>query len=60
MFGHQDLMLYTSTGKPFMRSGWLFELKYDGFRVLIVKQEKRVGAATWRMVFPNSLRVCTS
>ena len=41
MFGHQDLMLCTATGKPFTRSGWLFELKYDGFRVLIVKQGKQ-------------------
>ena len=42
MFGHQDLMLCTATGKPFTRPGWLFELKYDGFRVLIVKHGKRV------------------
>ncbi len=42
MFGHQDLMLCTSTGKPFTRSGWLFELKYDGFRVLIAKHGKQM------------------
>jgi hypothetical protein len=40
MFGHKDLMLCTATGKPFTRSGWLFELKYNGFRVLAVKQRK--------------------
>ena len=42
MFGHQDLMLCTATGKPFTRSGWLFELKYDGFRVLIAKHGKQM------------------
>jgi ATP-dependent DNA ligase len=31
---HKDLALPTSAAKPFDRSGWLFELKYDGFRVL--------------------------
>ena len=41
MFGHQDLMLCTATGKPFTRAGWLFELKYDGFRALIVKHRKQ-------------------
>jgi ATP-dependent DNA ligase len=41
MFGHQDLMLCTARGKPLTRSGWLFELKYDGFRVLIAKHRKQ-------------------
>ena len=41
MLGHHDLMLCTATGKPFTRPGWLFELKYDGFRVLIVKHAKQ-------------------
>jgi len=40
MFGHKDLMLCTATGKTFTGSGWLFELKYNGFRVLPVKQRK--------------------
>ena len=35
---HRDLMLATSAEKPFDRPGWLFELKYDGFRVLAIHQ----------------------
>ena len=27
-------MLATTTDKPFSRAGWLFELKYDGFRLM--------------------------
>ena len=41
MVGHQDLMLCTGAGRPFKRAGWLFELKYDGFRVLTVKHGNR-------------------
>ena len=33
---HKDLMLATP-GKLFSAPGWIFELKYDGFRVLITK-----------------------
>jgi bifunctional non-homologous end joining protein LigD len=32
-----DLMLATLHGRPFSDPDWLFELKYDGFRCLIVK-----------------------
>ncbi|MBX3027220.1 DNA ligase D [bacterium] len=35
-------MLAEVSEKPFSRAGWLFELKYDGIRVLIVRQH---GAA---------------
>ena len=31
-------MLATPAEKPFDRPGWLFELKYDGFRVLAIHQ----------------------
>lgn len=34
-------MLATPTAKPFSKAGWLFELKYDGFRVLAIKQGKQ-------------------
>ena len=33
---HEDLMLATA-GKLFSSRGWLYELKYDGFRCLITK-----------------------
>jgi bifunctional non-homologous end joining protein LigD len=29
------LMLATSEAKPFSRAGWLYELKYDGYRMLV-------------------------
>jgi len=32
-----DLMLATLWPRPFSRVGWLFELKYDGFRCLVRK-----------------------
>ena len=35
---NRDLMLATAAEKPFDRPGWLFELKYDGFRVLAIHQ----------------------
>jgi bifunctional non-homologous end joining protein LigD len=31
---HRDLARLKSVRKPFSRPGWIFELKYDGFRVL--------------------------
>ena len=34
---HRDLMLASSAAKPFERAGWIFELKYDGFRVLAMR-----------------------
>ena len=30
-------MLATTANKPFDRPGWIFELKYDGFRCLAVR-----------------------
>ena len=32
-----DLMLATSASKPFDRPGWIFELNYEGFRVLAIR-----------------------
>jgi bifunctional non-homologous end joining protein LigD len=34
---HRDLMHATAIARPFSRPGWVFELKYDGFRCLTVK-----------------------
>ncbi len=36
-----DLMLATVADAPFSRKGWLFELKYDGYRLLAEKREGR-------------------
>ena len=38
----RDLMLATLVPAPFSRAGWLFELKYDGFRCLVRKVGQRV------------------
>src|SRR5436305_2442997 len=48
MLDHQNLMLCAATGKPLTRSGWLFELKYDGFRVLIVRHGKQTRLRSGR------------
>jgi bifunctional non-homologous end joining protein LigD len=40
--GAGDLMLATKARAPFSREGWLFEIKYDGFRALIRKDRDRV------------------
>ncbi|MGZ5175064.1 MAG: ATP-dependent DNA ligase [Burkholderiales bacterium] len=34
--GHRDLM-FATPGKLFSARGWIFELKYDGFRCLVTK-----------------------
>src|SRR3954463_7058147 len=39
-------MLATSAKAPFSASGWLFELKYDGFRLLVLKEGKTVHLLT--------------
>lgn len=35
-------MLATLVDKPFHRPGWVYEEKYDGYRILAYKEEKRV------------------
>jgi bifunctional non-homologous end joining protein LigD len=39
---HRDLMLATSGSAPLDTPGWLYELKYDGFRVLVMRKRDRV------------------
>lgn len=34
---HRDLTLLKETSRPFSQRGWIFELKYDGFRILASK-----------------------
>ncbi len=35
-------MLATLTGEAFSKEGWIFELKYDGYRVIAAREEKKV------------------
>jgi bifunctional non-homologous end joining protein LigD len=35
-------MLATLVNKPFHRPGWVYEEKYDGYRILVYKEEKHV------------------
>jgi bifunctional non-homologous end joining protein LigD len=39
---HRDLMLLASAPKPFSGAGWIFELKFDGVRVLAIRQGSEV------------------
>ena len=39
-------MLATVASKPFDRLGWVFELKYDGFRVLAIREADDVRLLT--------------
>ena len=34
MITHSDLAELTTSPSPFDRPGWIFELKYDGYRML--------------------------
>ena len=44
-----NVMLLAAHARPFTAPGWLFELKYDGFRVLALKDRERVRrSARWR------------
>src|SRR4051812_20678055 len=36
MISHKELMLLSTAPRPFSREGWLFELKYDGYRMLVM------------------------
>ena len=40
--GKVEVMLAETQDQPFSRKGWLFELKYDGFRLLAFTQPGRV------------------
>jgi bifunctional non-homologous end joining protein LigD len=35
-----DLMLASSSEEPFSREGWVFELKYDGYRLLAEREDR--------------------
>jgi bifunctional non-homologous end joining protein LigD len=40
---HADLCIATKAEQPFDREGWIFELKYDGFRMLAARRGKLVS-----------------
>ena len=46
LISHHDLMLATSVREPFSRSGWIFEIKQDGLRILIDKTGREVRLIT--------------
>jgi bifunctional non-homologous end joining protein LigD len=60
-----ELMLATVADGPFTRAGWLFELKYDGYRMLAEKRDGR-AALYYRSgivatdVFPEVARAVTA
>ncbi len=39
-----ELMHATQVAQPFHTPGWVYEEKYDGWRMLVVKDVCRVGA----------------
>ena len=44
MITYRDLAMLAPAARPFNRPGWIFELKYDGFRVLAGTGEPFVPA----------------
>ena len=38
---HRDLSLPTKRAKPFSDPAWIYELKHDGYRVLVIKEGER-------------------
>ena len=51
---HKDLMLAT-TGKLFSKAGWIYEIKYDGFRCLV---SKRKGIVRFESRTGNDMSAC--
>jgi bifunctional non-homologous end joining protein LigD len=43
---HRDLMLATSASKPFSNPGWIFEPKYDGYRIIACKDGRQARLIT--------------
>jgi len=36
---HRDLALLSARSRPFSSPEWLYELKFDGYRVLVIRDE---------------------
>jgi bifunctional non-homologous end joining protein LigD len=45
---HRDLTAPTSKAKPFDAAGWIWELKHDGYRALLIKDGERLSLLTRR------------
>lgn len=45
---HRDLTAPTSRAKPFNDPGWVWELKHDGDRALLIKDGERLSLQTRR------------
>jgi ATP-dependent DNA ligase len=40
---HRDLTAPTTKAKPFNDPGWIWELKHDGYRALLIKDDERIS-----------------
>ena len=38
MLSHREFALLTARSRPFSSPDWLFELKWDGYRVLAIRE----------------------
>src|SRR5688500_13513381 len=45
---HRDLTDPTPKAKPFDATGWIWELKHDGYRALLIKEGERLNLLTRR------------
>src|SRR5688572_33482146 len=45
---HRDLTAPTLKAKPFDAAGWIWELKHDGYRALLIKDGERLNLFTRR------------
>ena len=43
---HRDLTAPTSKAKPFNHPDWIWELKHDGYRALLIKDGERASLLT--------------
>src|SRR5688572_1535005 len=43
---HRDLMAPTPKAKPFNDPAWIWELKHDGYRALLIKDGERISLQT--------------
>jgi hypothetical protein len=43
LISHRDLTAPTSKAKPFNHPDWVWELKHDGYRALLIKDGVRIS-----------------
>lgn len=46
MITHRDLTAPTNKAKPFNDPAWVWELKHDGYRALLIKDGERISLQT--------------